>query len=221
MSRLRWFLLLTVLSSCWAQSSGIQNELYSAQTSAWLEDVINEYKPLAEKDIQALKIIGIAYHQLALDEKNKASEQAVAYLERYCSSASDDMLALAYLGSSYAMLARDSSVVYKKITYVNKGLAMLDKAVNSAGDNYQVRVIRASIAYSVPEMFDRKKMAFNDYLYLTTHFSLSVTHQSEFYYKLGVLADHEGNHSQAVEFFKKSISADDKSEWAKKSKGKL
>ncbi|RJL51734.1 hypothetical protein [Pectobacterium carotovorum] len=220
MKILRWFILLTLLSS-FGVLADVQDELFSMHTTAKLEEVIEQYRPLAEKDPQALKITGVAWHQLALDKKDKASEQAVEYLGRYCQSAPEDMLTLAWLGSSYAMLARDSSAVYKKITYVNKGLGMLDKAVNAANDNYQIRVLRASVTYGLPDMFNRKKMAFNDYLYLTSHFSLTPDHQSEFYYKLGILAEDAGNASQSVDFFKKSVSADGTSEWANKSKGKL
>ncbi|GKW41796.1 hypothetical protein LOZ86_17560 [Pectobacterium parvum] len=220
MKKLRWVIFLTLLSS-FGVLADMQDELFSMRTTTKLEQVIEQYRPLAEKDLQALKIMGIAWHQLALDKKDKASEQAVEYLSRYCQSAPEDMLALAWLGSSYAMLARDSSAVYKKITYVNKGLGMLDKAVNATDDNYQVRVIRASVIYGLPDMFNRKKMAFNDYLYLTSHFSLTPDNQSEFYYKLGVLAEDVGNASSAVDFFKKSVSADGESKWANKSKGKL
>ncbi|CAI2024495.1 Uncharacterised protein [Serratia fonticola] len=220
MKRSRWLFLLMIFSSLCAFAD-LQDELFSMRTPRKLEEVIEHYRPLVEKDPHAVKIIGIAWHQLALDKKDKASQQAVEYLVRYCQSAPEDMLALAWLGSSYTMLARDSSAVYKKITYANKGLAMLDKAVNAASDNYQVRVLRASVTYSVPEMFDRKKMAFNDYLYLTSHFSLSPDHQGEFYYKLGILAEDAGNASLATEFFRKSVSANETSEWANKSKGKL
>lgn len=220
MKKLRWFLLLTLLSPILLHAD-VLDELFSTHNPARLEALIETYQQSAEKDPRALKIVGVAWHQLALDKKDKAAEQAVESLSRYCQSAPDDMQALAWLGSSWAMLARDSSAVYKKITYVNKGLAMLDKAVNAASDNFQVRVLRASVTYSVPEMFDRKKMAFEDYLYLTSHFPLSPDHQSEFYHKLGVLAEDAGKASQANEFFKKSVLANEKSEWANKSKGKL
>lgn len=98
---------------------------------------------------------------------------------------------------------------------------MLDKAVNSKSDNYYVRVLRASVAYSLPDIFNREKMAFNDYLYLTSHFPLFSDHQSELYYKIGILAEDAGNNSQAAKFFMKSFSVDKTSEWANKSKGKF
>lgn len=217
MKSIIWIFISIMLLSINSFAQERSDQLYTSTDVDYLNKVIEENKILTD-DNQALKNIGIAYHQLALMKKNGASEQAVEYLEKYRKSSPDDMVSLAYLGSSYAMLARDSSAVFKKVTNVNKGLGLLDKAVNALPNDYIPRIIRASVTYSIPGMFNRSKTSFADYEFLIAHFELSNDLLSEFNYKLGTLAQQDDRPDEAKTFFERSITANPASEWASKAK---
>lgn len=123
-------------------------------------EVPPEFTALLEK--------GIALHDRANEGDEDAAEEAVEQLERYLERFPQDGEARAYLGSAYAMMARDASSVASKTRYANRGLRHLDRALDAAPRNFTVRMIRANVNASVPEMFGRGDAAREDMLILDT-----------------------------------------------------
>lgn len=109
---------------------------------------------------------GIAFHQQAVDGVKGAAERASMVLEQYLKEKPNDARARAYLGSAYAMQARDASAVANKLRYVNKGLDRLDHAVELAPNDFVVRLIRANVQNSLPALFGREEKAVEDMLLL-------------------------------------------------------
>ena len=169
-----------------------------------------------------LKAAGIASHQLAWLNVDSASEDAVQYLKRASSMSPADTELLAYLGSSHAMLARDSSLTVNKISNTNKGLALLDRAVRREPDNLTIRIIRGSVAYELPPMFSREKTAQDDYLFVVkaarAGARVSPERLSEIYYKLGQLAAKRKQMDVANKFYAKAWSVAPGSAWAAKAR---
>ena len=120
----------------------------------------------ASPQTRALRGQGIALHHRAVDGEHDAAGKAVAHLERYLDHVSKDSEARAYLGSAYAMMARDASSVVNKTRYANRGLRHLDRALDAAPRNFTVRLIRARVNSSLPKMFERGGAAIEDMLAL-------------------------------------------------------
>lgn len=169
-----------------------------------------------------LRAAGIASHQLAWLKVDSASEDAVKYLKSASAASPADAVLMAYLGSAYAMLARDSSLTVSKVSNTNKGLALLDRAVKRAPDNLTVRIIRGSVAYELPPMFSREKTAQDDFLFVLkaaqTGGRVGPERLSETYYKLGRLAAKRGQDEVADKFYAKARNAAPTSMWAEKAR---
>lgn len=105
----------------------------------------------------------IALHDAARAGKGDPGA-AVAASEAVTEAEPDNALAWAYLGSSYAISAREAGSVTDKIRFTNRGLRYLDQAVDMAPQDPVVRLIRASVLPNLPAMFGRSEMAQADML---------------------------------------------------------
>ena len=126
----------------------------------------SESADTASPEIVVLREQGIALHDEAVKGDRGAAEEAVAHLERYLDRVSTDGAARAYLGSAYAMMARDASSVVNKTRYANRGVRHLDRALDAAPRSFTVRLVRANVNSSLPKMFGRGGAALEDMLAL-------------------------------------------------------
>ena len=117
-------------------------------------------------EFAALRTQGIELHYEALEGDDDASGKAVDHFERYLKRFPDDAEARAYLGSAYALMARDASSVVNRTRYANRGLRHLDRALDQAPQAFVVRLIRANVNSELPKMFKRGGAALQDMLAL-------------------------------------------------------
>ena len=117
-------------------------------------------------EFATLRAQGIESHDQARDGDDGATGRAVEQLERYLERFPVDAEARAYLGSAYALMARDASSVVNKTRYANRGLRHLDRALDEAPRAFVVRLIRANVNSELPKMFERGGAAFQDMLAL-------------------------------------------------------
>ena len=113
----------------------------------------------------------IALHDDGRDGNTKAVAEAITLFKQIIKAEPQNAKAIAYLGSSYAISARDSKEVVDKVRYTNRGLRFLDQAVTLAPNDFAVRVIRANVTNNLPELFGRKATAIEDGLVLDRMFS--------------------------------------------------
>ena len=113
----------------------------------------------------------IALHDDGRDGDTKAVAEAITLFKQIIKTEPQNAKAIAYLGSSYAITARDSKEVVDKVRYTNRGLRFLDQAVTLAPNDFAVRVIRANVANNLPELFGRQATAIEDGLVLDKMFS--------------------------------------------------
>jgi len=212
------FMLALLIAAPGTQAQTIP---YGISNKAHLDTILQDAKAhLAshERDVNWLKVAGIASHQLASLQVKGASDDAVNYLKIISELEPENSEILAYLGSAYAMAGRDSSFVVNKVSNVNKGLAALDKAVKKAPHDLNVRFIRASVAYSLPETFSRKTTAESDYLFYVNEAESGKTidpqRLAEAYFKLGKIAEEKGQKAQALNFYMQAQKAAPQSDWA-------
>ena len=124
-------------------------------------------------EFRTLREEGIALHDAARDGDGDAAAEAVEALERYLERFPRDGEAQAYLGSAYALKGRDASSVVNKMRYTNRGLRHLDRALAAEPRSFTVRIVRAGVNASLPEMFARGEAATEDMLALDEIFRAS------------------------------------------------
>ncbi len=112
----------------------------------------------------------IALHNAARDGTGAAAD-AVDALTALTGAEPQNAVALAYLGSSYAISARDAGSVTDKIRFTNRGLRQLDEAVALSPDDIVVRLVRANVQKNLPAMFARSERLVEDMLALDKIYS--------------------------------------------------
>ena len=104
----------------------------------------------------------IALHNDARDGNSRALKKAVGLLERLREEHPGNAEVAAYLGSVYAISARDGRNVVGKMRNANRGLRELDRAAELEPGNFTVRMVRAHVQMSLPAMFLRQDDAIED-----------------------------------------------------------
>jgi hypothetical protein len=124
----------------------------------------------------------------------------------------------AYLGSVYAMRARDSSNPLRKLTDVRKGISLLNQAVEESPRVFIVRMLRGSVFFDLPSIFRDDRAAMDDFRFAANRAAISFTvpddMQAEILYKLGVLAGRAGDADFQAQCFNKAMEAAPKTRWA-------
>jgi len=215
-------LLLIVILSTIGHAEMNLDKLYGLRDKTRLKKIIREAEDIIKRnpsDKNILKVLGIAYHNLGVLEVKGAPKKSVRYLEKARKLAPEDYEILAYLGSAKTMVARDSWNVITKVSQVNKGVKMIDKAVKMAPDNIAIRMLRANNSLALPGFFKRRHLAKGDFLYIekliekNPSIADSIT-KAEVFYKLGMIYKNEKNSSKAKKYFKKAIDIAHASKWA-------
>jgi len=108
----------------------------------------------------------IALHNSAAAGDKAALADAVSMLETLVGANPQDAETVAYLGSAYAITAREKRNVVGKMRNVNNALRYLDQALEMAPNNFTVRMVRASVQRNLPPMFNRGDDAIEDMIAL-------------------------------------------------------
>lgn len=220
------FLCLLLLAPAPAKASE-QQPIELADTAIYVSDsnaliqMLNEAESLMAREpenIDAQRHAGIAAHQLSLFGKEDYADKAIKYLGNVVEKKPDDAVARAYLGSSYALLARESSVIMQRVSNVNKGLSILNRAVRMAPKDFVVRMVRGSVIFELPAMFKQLDMGIEDFSYVESRFAdLPPGYDSlkaEVYYKLGLMLAEKGDGGAKAGYMKKAVEAAPGSKWA-------
>lgn len=112
-------------------------------------------------DIKNLKILGIAYHNLSVIGKKGVCEKAFSILTKASELTPQDDEILVYLGSVHTLLVRDATFPLTRLSQVNKGCRIMDKAVSKAPDNIVVRLTRANNSLGLPSFLIGQDMLKN------------------------------------------------------------
>jgi len=167
--RVRFYLFLAALllfaTPAWAKD---WHELHDL-TDIQLSKKISEFQKSLDQDssdYEALKALGIAYHIKARKDAKGYAPRAVEVLSRAYEISKKDNETMCYLGSATTMMANATWNPIKKMTYVNKGTGLMDKAVKKDPDNISVRMTRASNSKNLPSFLNRGDIALEDFEYL-------------------------------------------------------
>jgi cytochrome c-type biogenesis protein CcmH/NrfG len=156
-----FFLITPVWAKDWQQLQDL--------TDVQLSEKISEFQKSLDQnssDYEALKALGIAYHIKARKDAKKFAPRAVEFLSRAYDINKKDYENMCYLSSATTMMAKTTWNPIKKMSYVNKGTGLMDKAVRRDTNNISVRMTRAFNSKSLPSFLNRGEIAFEDFEYL-------------------------------------------------------
>lgn len=185
---------------------------------------LDSASPPQSGEAERLKRLGMAWHNLAALKIDGASAEAQKWLKEASAAAPTDAQVMAYLGSAQTMIARDSWNVITKVSEVNKGIALIDKAVRQAPDDITVRMVRMTNSLSLPGFFGRAPKAREDLVYLhgvLAKQTLLPVASAEICYRLGDIVQGEGDQQQATKLFDEARRYAPDSEWGKLAQGRL
>lgn len=163
-------------------------------------------------DYEALRDLGIVYHNAAVKDSKVYANKAVQYLEKAHQKKMDDNVVLCYLGSAYTLLARDTSDSMARMSYVNLGINYMDQAVRNDADDISdyiwIRLIRANNSMCLPKSLNRRSIAHEDFELLASllqkglKVGLRIPSRQEFsiYRGLAALYKEDGNMSEAKKY---------------------
>lgn len=161
-------ILFIMFFSAIAVWAGDWHELQDLSDTRLSEEILKFQDKLSQdsSDYEMLKAIGIAYHIRAEKNAKKYAPKALEFLSRASEMNKKDYETICYLGSATTMMATTTWNPMKKMSYANKGIALMDKAVRKDPDNISVRMTRAFNSKNLPSFLNRGKYALEDFEYL-------------------------------------------------------
>jgi len=159
-------------------------------------------------DDEALRGLGTVYHSMALEDSKAYAKKAVQYLEQTHQKRIDDNVVLCYLGSAYTLLAKDAGDRMDQMSYVNKGVEYMDKAVRKDTDNITdyitIRLTRANNSMRLPKFLNRRPIAYEDFEVLASLFEKGLKVPSQLrisvYRSLAALYKEDGDVAKAQKY---------------------
>ena len=115
----------------------------------------------APQDVQSLKG-ALELHDAADDSDRSALRPAIMALRRLRREDPWNAEAAVYLGSAYAIAVRDGWHGPSRLVNFARSVHHLNAALEFAPDNFEVRMVRASIQRNLPRIFGRRGAAIED-----------------------------------------------------------
>ncbi len=197
-------------------------------------ELVTEYrKALSElqaetKDNTGIREIGLLHYYIGNEAHDRDSiNKAIDILERVLDKAPDDAEGMAYLGSAYAIKARDfpmkwianiTPVGFIRIYYVKKGLNLMNAAVERDKIHPVIRLIRGLTCANLPSPFMQTENGFEDLkLFLSWMENPSLNEKysgivedkgfiADAYYRIGEVYLEKGDKAMAESLFKAAAS---------------
>ncbi len=117
-------------------------------------------------EYEALRGLGAVRYYMAVRDAQIYVKEAIQTLEKALKVKPDDNGVLCYLGSAYLIMARDESDPAPQMSYVGKGLEMMDAAVKRSPDDISIRIIRGYTTRAMPVFLGRRHTAYEDFEYI-------------------------------------------------------
>lgn len=162
-------IVLALIFSLAAQVSARDCQELSGLDGEQLAEKISEMQKVLDQnssDGETLKCIGIAYHRMTRKNAKKYAPKAIELLTKALKANKKDYETMCYLGSATTMMAKRTWNPMKKMSCVNKGAALMDKAIRKDPDNVSVRMTRAYNSKNLPSFLNRGHLAVEDFEYL-------------------------------------------------------
>lgn len=114
-------------------------------------------------ELELILVEAVRDHNQARDGVKGLAAEVISRLEEAESDiAQDHPVLLVYLGSAYTLMGRDSESVSNAIRFTNRGIRIMNEAVEIAPKNFAVLAVRAFNNINLPAMFGRRESAISD-----------------------------------------------------------
>ena len=123
----------------------------------------------APQSVQSLKD-ALKLHDDAQNGDIRAIRPTIMALRRLRREDPWDAEAAVYLGSAYAIAARDGWFGLSRLVDVARAVHHLNTALDFAPDSFEVRMVRASVQSNMPRIFGRRGAAIEDAIVLDQMF---------------------------------------------------
>jgi hypothetical protein len=153
----------------------------------------------------------IQLHDMAAAGNKTAAKPAREIFEKLFEKNPEDPMLEGYLGSSIALIGRDSLDSNSMFGNAIKGLQVLKSALNKDPDNVKLRLLRAFVYYNLPDVFfhltdkTSKEFKFLEKAYEDDNSVFSAETYYEILYCLGVCYERMYNLAKAKETWLKLI----------------
>lgn len=139
----------------------------TAQT-ATIDSLENELKTNPAIDIKYQ--LARAYHDaVRVNENDDYTERAELLFEEILKEKRDHAEAMTMYGSLKTIMGRDAFLPWNKMKYVEQGCDKMDKAVQLAPDNLNIRITRALNNINLPSFFNRITYCLEDFEFIQKH----------------------------------------------------
>lgn len=170
---------------------------------------------------------GIQLHDMAVAGNNTTAKAAKEIFEKLLEKNPEDPMLEGYLGSTIALLGRDSLDSNSMFGNAVKGLQMLKSALNKEPDNVKLRLLRAFLYYNLPEVFfhmtekTRKEFEFLREAYEDDNAVFPAETYYEILYCLGTCYERMYNLEKAKDIWRKLIKVSRDKKYENMLRGKL
>lgn len=124
-----------------------------AETRLSGQQTVVRTKPVSWTDGRQLVAEGIRLHQLGVEGNPEAAKLANQLLSRAHQLDPQDPLVQAWYGSSVALLGRYATDPSEMFAKAVEGLVLLKKAANQGFGDRRIRLLKAYLCYSLPDVF--------------------------------------------------------------------
>lgn len=147
------------------------------------KDAVNSSAGFDDNSQEGRLAHAIDLHRIGVDGDAEAVKECVAEFDKLRKLLPDSNLVEAYFGSAMALLGRDEVNPMERMKYANKGLKILDHAVDREPTNTEIRILRFNVCYRLPEpIFQRAGTVVEDLSYLIERYEKDSKVFSQDYY---------------------------------------
>jgi len=122
------------------------------------------------QNIEAMFNLAIIYYNMVSKQENDyAAERAEELFKAILKKDKDHTESMVYYGSLLTLMGRDAFLPWDKLSYVEEGCEMMDKAVRLEPDNIRLRIRRALNNINLPDSFNRQAYYLEDFEFIRNH----------------------------------------------------
>ncbi len=165
------------------------------------------------------KLAIIYYNMVSKQENDKATERAEELFKAVLKEKNDRTDAMVYYGSLLTLKGRDAFLPWRKLSYVEEGCEMMDKAVRLDPKNINLRIRRAMNNINLPDSFDRQAYYLSDFEFIRNHpafLSFPPDFQQQILYYSALACEKNNEPEKSRELYQQVIDINKNTEFAKR-----
>lgn len=185
------------------------------------KSTIDSLENLVKKEptnVQAKLELAVIYHDIVRKKENDdATDRAEQLFNEILEINQEHTAAMIYYGSLLTLKGRDAFFPWEKMSYVEDGCDLMDKAVKLEPENVALRIRRAMNNVNLPDMFEREQFYLEDFEFIKNHPAFSNFNpglKQQILFNSAKAFDKNGQSDKSRELYKQVIEIDKDSQLA-------